>query len=107
MPTYRLTLEYDGTEFHGWQQQPHTRTVAGVLLGALDTVSGERPALTAGGSNDAGGQAHGQVVGVSLARSWEPERLRAALNVSRPADVAVVAAATWREGFDARRDAVD
>ena len=107
MPTYRLTLEYDGTEFHGWQQQPLALTVAGVLLDAVHTVSGERPALTAAGRTDAGAHAHGQVVGVSLARSWEPERLRAALNASLPADVAVVAAATWREGFDARRDAVD
>src|SRR6202165_4356911 len=75
--------------------------------GALRTVSGETPSLTAAGRTDAGAHAHGQVVGVSLARNWETERLRAALNASLPADVAVVAAATWREGFDARRDAVD
>src|SRR6202049_4180904 len=106
MPTYRLTLEYDGSEFHGWQQQPDTRTVAGALLGALHTVSGETPSLTAAGRTDAGAHAHGQVVGVSLARNWEPERLRAALNASLPADVAVVAAATWRGGVDGRPAAV-
>ena len=107
MPTYRLTLEYDGSEFHGWQQQPDTRTVAGVLLGALHTVSGETPSLTAAGRTDAGAHAHGQVVGVSLARNWEPERLRAALNAALPDDVAVVAAMLRADGFDARRDAVD
>ena len=107
MPTYRLTLEYDGTEFHGWQQQPQARTVAGVLLDAIHRVSGERPTLTAAGRTDAGAHAHGQVAGVSLSQTWEPERLKAALNASLPADVAVVAAMPHADGFDARRDAVD
>jgi tRNA pseudouridine38-40 synthase len=107
MPTYRLTLEYDGTAFHGWQQQPHARTVAGVLLDAIHLVTGERPRLTAAGRTDAGAHAHGQVVGVSLSQTWELERLKAALNASLPADVAVVAAMPHADGFDARRDAVD
>src|ERR1700694_2329939 len=107
MPTYRLTLEYDGTEFHGWQQQPKTRTVAGVLLDALHAVSGETPSLTAAGRTDAGAHAHGQVVGVSLARDWEPERLRAALNAALPDDVAVVAAMLRADGVRAAAGARD
>ncbi|HYL69786.1 MAG TPA: tRNA pseudouridine(38-40) synthase TruA [Candidatus Dormibacteraeota bacterium] len=107
MPTYRLTIEYDGTAFSGWQVQPHRRTVAGVLGSALEQVSGETPAMTAAGRTDAGAHAHGQVAGVSLERAWEPFRLRGALNGVLPEDVAVVDVALEAESFDARRDAVD
>ena len=107
MPTYRLTLEYDGTAFSGWQVQPHRRTVAGVLSDALQQVSGEWPAMTAAGRTDAGAHAHGQVAGVSMERAWEPFRLLAALNGVLPEDVAVVDAALEADSFDARRDAVD
>lgn len=107
MPTYQLTLEYDGTDFSGWQAQPRARTVAGVLAAALRTVTGEIPPMTAAGRTDAGAHAHGQVAGVSLSRAWDPVRLRAALNATLPGDVAVVDAALRADGFDARRDAVD
>ena len=107
MPTYRLTLEYDGTAFSGWQVQPRRRTVAGVLGSALEQVSGEVPDMTAAGRTDAGAHAHGQVVGVRLERAWEPFRLLGALNGVLPDDVAAVDAALEAEGFDARRDAVD
>ena len=106
MATHRLTLEYDGTDFHGWQTQPGVRTVAGVLLDALQTLSGERPALTAAGRTDAGAHARAQVAGVELRTDWEPGVLQSALNAVLPADVAVVDAARCDSAFHARRDAV-
>lgn len=106
MSTHRLTLEYDGTDFHGWQAQPGVRTVAGTLLDALELVTGERPAFTAAGRTDAGAHAHAQVVGIDLTRDWEPAVLRAALNALLPADVAVVSAERSAPAFHARRDAV-
>ena len=106
MATHRLTLEYDGTDFHGWQTQPGVRTVAGVLLDALQTLSGERPAITAAGRTDAGAHAHAQVAGIELRRDWEPRALQRALNAVLPADVAVVDAARCDAAFHARRDAV-
>lgn len=106
MSTHRMTLEYDGTDFHGWQTQPSVRTVAGTVLDAIELVDGERPQFSAAGRTDAGAHAHAQVVGVDLRRDWEPERLRAALNAVLPADVAVVDVDRCAPGFDARRDAV-
>ena len=106
MTTHRLTLEYDGTDFHGWQSQPAVRTVAGTLLDAIELVTGERPAFTAAGRTDTGAHAHAQVVGIHLRRDWEPATLRAALNAVLPADVAIVDAERCAPGFNARRDAV-
>lgn len=106
MPTYRLTVEYDGTDFHGWQAQPRERTVAGALLDAVHRLTGERPRLTAAGRTDAGAHAHGQVAGIALQRAWDPERLRAALNAVLPRDVAVLRVEPDATAFDARRDAV-
>ena len=106
MATHRLTLEYDGTDFHGWQIQPSVRTVAGTLLDAIHLVTGERPAITAAGRTDAGAHAHAQVVGIELRRDWEPVSLRAAVNAVLPADVAIVDAERCPVAFNARRDAV-
>ena len=107
MPTYRLTLEYDGTDFAGWQIQPRVRTAMGVLQDAITTVTGESPALTAAGRTDAGAHAHGQVAAFALERVWAPDALRHALNAALPADLAVRDAAIAADGFHARRDAVE
>jgi tRNA pseudouridine38-40 synthase len=107
VPTYSLTLEYDGTDFAGWQIQPSARTAMGVFKDVLHTVSSETPALTAAGRTDAGAHAHGQVVGCTLEHAWEPARLRHALNATLPADIAVRDVAVREASFDARRDAVE
>ncbi len=107
MPTYQLTLEYDGTDFLGWQVQPHGRTVAGTLRDALRAITGEDAAMTAAGRTDRGAHAHGQVVGVTIEARWDPTRLGMALDATLPDDVAVVDAALRADGFDARRDAID
>lgn len=106
MTTLRLLLEYDGTDFHGWQTQPAVRTVEGVLRTALTQVTTESPRLTAAGRTDAGAHSHGQVVGLELARDWEPSRLSRALNAVLPGDVAVRDAARVPDGFHARYDAL-
>jgi tRNA pseudouridine38-40 synthase len=107
VPTYSLTLEYDGTDFAGWQIQPSVRTAMGVFNDALRTVTSESPALTAAGRTDSGAHAHGQVVGCTLERSWALDELRSALNATLPADLAVRGVAVRRDGFDARRDALE
>jgi tRNA pseudouridine38-40 synthase len=106
MTTVRLVLEYDGTDFCGWQSQPSVRTVEGVLRDAISQVTGETPRLTAAGRTDAGAHSHGQVVGVPLARDWEPQRLCTALNAVLPQDVAVREAERTPDGFHARFDAL-
>lgn len=107
MPTYSLTLEYDGTDFAGWQTQPSVRTAMGVFGDALRALTSESPSLTAAGRTDSGAHAHGQVVGCVLERAWDPDELRNALNASLPVDVAVRGVALEADGFDARRDAVE
>src|SRR3984885_5569087 len=107
VPTYSFTLEYDGTDFAGWQIQPSVRTAMGAFSDALHALTSEAPALTAAGRTDSGAHAHGQVVGCTLERDWAPDELRNALNATLPADLAVRDVATRNDGFDARRDAVD
>lgn len=107
MTTLRLVLEYDGTDFHGWQAQPSVRTVEGALREALTRVTRESPRLTAAGRTDAGAHSHGQVVGLTLERDWDPSRLAAALNAVLPQDVSVLSADHAADGFHARFDALD
>ena len=106
MSTLRLTLEYDGSAFSGWQRQPHARTVEGVLRDALSSVGVAVEALTAAGRTDAGAHAHGQVVGITLSETSSPEHLRHALNAALPQDVVVLAALAVADDFHARRDAL-
>ncbi len=104
--TFRLTLEYDGTEFEGWQvQSGGRRTVQGVLEVALARVTRERARPVGSSRTDAGVHAEGLVASVRLETALEPERLQRALNASLPDDVAVREVAVTHDDFDARRDA--
>ena len=100
MPTARLDLEYDGTEFAGWSVQPGLRTVQSEVERALATLLRGEVALTVAGRTDRGVHARGQVASYEGA----PVETRA-LNAVLPSDVAVLACAAARDGFDARRDA--
>jgi tRNA pseudouridine38-40 synthase len=97
VPTYRLTVAYDGTDFHGWAPQPGLRTVAGDLAAALAVDPG---ALTVAGRTDAGVHAEANVVSLEAPRLAPPR----ALNRRLPADIAVLGAER-ADGFDARADA--
>jgi tRNA pseudouridine38-40 synthase len=106
MRTYRLTLEYDGTEFEGWQRQPAGhRTVQGVLEEALARVTGAPVAVTGAGRTDAGVHAEGQAASARFATRLDPVELRRALNAVLPDDLAVVDLGLAPDDFDARRDA--
>ena len=98
MPAYRLTVAYDGTDFHGWAAQPGLRTVAGELARALEVDPRE---LTVAGRTDTGVHAEANVVSLAAPRLL-PLR---ALNRRLPPDLAVVEGAAAADGFDARRDA--
>ena len=100
MPTARLDLEYDGTEFAGWSVQPGLRTVQSEVERALATLMRGEVSLTVAGRTDRGVHARGQVASYEGA----PVETRA-LNAVLPSDVAVLACAAAPDGFDARRDA--
>ncbi len=101
---WKLVVEYDGTEFAGWQVQPDARTVQGELKRALATVLREEVRVTGAGRTDAGVHAAGQVVSLSTAADL-PGALRS-VNAVLPRDVVVRSAGSAPAGFDARRDAV-
>jgi tRNA pseudouridine38-40 synthase len=106
MPRYKLTLEYDGTPFVGWQWQDNGLSVQGVLEEAIVRFTGERAKVTAAGRTDAGVHALGQVAHVDLAKDWPVERVREALNFHvQPHPVSVRAAEIVADDFHARLSA--
>lgn len=103
MPRYRLTIEYDGRPFSGWQRQAGAPSVQEAVETALLRMSGETVAIQAAGRTDSGVHALGQVVSFDLAREWDPFRIREALNYHlKPLPVAVVEAALAPGDFEAR-----
>lgn len=107
MPRYRLTLEYDGSPFAGWQRQANVPSVQQALEEALERFAGEAPRTTCAGRTDTGVHALGQVVHVDLARDWRTDVLRDAANAHlRPAPVSVLAVQEVGPEFDARRTAI-
>jgi tRNA pseudouridine38-40 synthase len=103
MPRYKLTLEYDGTPFVGWQVQDNGPSVQAVLMDAIAAFSGERAAVHGAGRTDAGVHALGQVAHVDLRKDWDGNTVRDALNAHlRPHPIAVLAAEPVAADFDAR-----
>jgi len=101
----KLTLEYDGTAFHGWAAQPGLRTVEGVLRQALAGLFPRWEGLAVAGRTDTGVHALANVASVEVQGGPPPERAAAALNALLPEDVAVVAAEEAASGFHARHSA--
>jgi tRNA pseudouridine38-40 synthase len=102
---YRLIVEYDGTEFHGWQLQPDRRTVQGTLEDALLRLLGRPTRVAAAGRTDAGVHAAAQVVCFHSEREIVLRTLRRALNALTPGDLTVCAADIVGDDFDPRRGA--
>jgi len=104
--TFRLTLEYDGTDFHGWQVQPGgRRTVQGSLEEALARLTGQSVRVVGSGRTDAGVHAREQVASVRVESRFDAVALQRALNGVLPPDVVVAAATPAPDDFHARRDA--
>ena len=107
MPRYKLTIEYDGAPFAGWQIQADRPTVQGVLTAAVEALTGEKTPVQGAGRTDAGVHARGQVAHVDLAKDWDTDTVRDALNAHlRPRPVAILAAEQVADGFNARTSAV-
>ena len=107
MPRYKLTIEYDGTPFVGWQVQDNGTSVQGVVADAVFAFTGERATVAGAGRTDAGVHALGQVAHVDLSKDWEADTVRDALNAHlRPHPIAVLAAERVADDFDARFSAI-
>jgi tRNA pseudouridine38-40 synthase len=106
MPRYRLTIEYAGTRYSGWQVQKNARTVQGELLRAVGEAAGvERPDLQGSGRTDAGVHALQQVAHLDLPKATNPELLRRHVNDLLPADINVLRVEPVPHRFHARHDA--
>src|ERR1700716_2709856 len=103
---YRLLLQYDGTDFHGWQIQDNLRTVQGALTRVLSLLDGHEVSVHGSGRTDAGVHAEGQVASVQLQREMTPQKLRNAINGNLTRDVRVLFAAVAPDDFHARYSAI-
>lgn len=103
MPRYRLTIEYDGTPFVGWQIQPEGVSVQGALEAAILKLTGEHAGVRGAGRTDSGVHARGQVAHFDLEREWPPSKLRDGINFYlKPQPIVVQASASVTADFDAR-----
>src|SRR5690606_24349112 len=103
MPRYRLTIEYDGTPFSGWQRQTNAPSVQQAIEQAIAAMSGETVTTQAAGRTDSGVHALGQVAHFDLSKHWDPFRIREALNYHlRPPPSAIREAAAVDDDFDPR-----
>jgi len=103
MPRFKLTIEYDGTPFVGWQVQDNGPSVQGFIIEAIAAFCGERIPVQGAGRTDAGVHALGQVAHVDLSGDWEADTVRDAVNAHlRPYPIAVLRAERVAESFDAR-----
>jgi tRNA pseudouridine38-40 synthase len=103
MRRFKLLIEYDGTPFVGWQVQDNGVSVQGAIAAAVAAFSGETASVQGAGRTDAGVHALGQVAHVDLAKDWDTDSVRDALNFHlRPQPIAVLSAERVGEDFDAR-----
>lgn len=108
MPRYKLTLEYDGGPFVGWQRQDNGPSVQGAVEAAIRALEPDAPGIVGAGRTDAGVHALGQVAHCDLARDWDPFRLMEALNHHlKPDPVAVLSAEPATADFHCRFNALE
>lgn len=107
MPRYKLTVEYDGAPFCGWQIQADQLTVQGILTAAVEALSGEQTLVQGAGRTDAGVHARAQVAHVDLTKEWDTDTVRDALNAHlRPYPIAILTAERVADDFNARTSAM-
>ncbi len=105
MPTFKLTIEYDGTAYAGWQRQPEQPTIQAAFEAALESIAQQAISVVAAGRTDAGVHALGQVVSFRSAKGLTPGDWLRALNARLPPDIAVLQTDAVEDAFHARHRA--
>jgi tRNA pseudouridine38-40 synthase len=105
MPSFKITLAYDGTDYAGWQRQASAATIQGLLEDALRELDERDVTVTGAGRTDAGVHALGQVVGLATESALSTTELQRGLNAVLPEDVAIIALEDAPENFHATHDA--
>ncbi len=107
MPRYRLTIEYDGSPYVGWQRQSNGPSVQAAIETALFALTGQEITVFGAGRTDTGVHAEGQVAHVDIERPWEGERLRTAIQAHlRDQPIAIIEAALAPDDFHCRFSAI-
>jgi tRNA pseudouridine38-40 synthase len=101
----KLTLEYDGSNYSGWQLQPRHDSIQGKIEAALERIFSAPVRVHGSGRTDAGVHARGQVAAISIPRPFDPAELQRALNAMLPDDIVVLDVAPAPDNFDPRRAA--
>ncbi len=99
---FKLLIQYDGTDFRGWQVQPGERTVQGELQRVLSLIEDTEVYVCGSGRTDSGVHAEGQVANIKLQRTFTPERLRGAINGNLFRDVRILQVEKVADDFHAR-----
>lgn len=99
---YKLLIQYDGTDFHGWQRQESDRTIQGELERVLGVLEGREVGIIGSGRTDAGVHAEGQMANVVLSKNFTPEKLRAAINGNLWRDIRIMNVEYAPDEFHAR-----
>lgn len=99
---FKLLIQYDGTDFHGWQLQENQRTVQGELERTLSLIEDAPVAVVGSGRTDAGVHAEGQVANIQLSRPFTPDKLRLAINGNLWRDVRILKVEKAADDFHAR-----
>jgi tRNA pseudouridine38-40 synthase len=107
MRNIKLIIQYDGTDYSGWQVQVKETTIQGLLEKALFTVSGEQTRIKGSGRTDAGVHAFEQVAAFSTGSDLEPDVFVRAFNANLPNDIRVISAENVSEDFDPRYNAAN
>ncbi|MCY3826174.1 MAG: tRNA pseudouridine(38-40) synthase TruA [Candidatus Dadabacteria bacterium] len=102
MKNVKIIIEYDGTDYHGWQRQGDLPTVQKTIEDALGQITGENTKITGSGRTDAGVHAVGQVANFLTETRMDPETLRKALNSTLPGDISIIKAQEVPDGFHAQ-----
>ena len=106
MRNIKLVIEYDGTDYHGWQLQPGLKTIQGILESRLSTITKADVTLYGAGRTDAGVHALGQVANFRTDSRMTPEEFMMALNSVLPGDIVIKHVQEVEEDFHARYSAV-
>src|SRR5215207_1086067 len=99
---YKLLIQYDGTDFHGWQVQNNDRTIQGELERVIGMLEDAKVNVIGSGRTDAGVHAEGQVANVFVRRSFTPDKLRSAINGNLWRDIRILKAEKAPDEFHAR-----
>jgi tRNA pseudouridine38-40 synthase len=106
MPKFKTIVEYDGTNYHGWQFQPNAITIQGEIEKALEKIFYTRIPVYGAGRTDSGVHAHGQVAHLVVAWNHPPENLKRAVNTLLPEDICIKDVSEVEDDFHARHSAI-